>query len=963
MKAASSTSCMRFAILLLASLGNVQAQTQAQPSVTYDSIEDEWIYLWQTNRNRTFFPQSSLDLGSWDYFGALHFGPGSHVGRVQNNSSKGFFRLQYSDLPVATESEAETADFDLDGLTNIFELQESHTDPLGRDTDGDTLPDGWEVAHSTSPLDDGAVNPQNGPEGIFQALSSGNDPGPSPLITNAGAFSGGVQDHPNATLKDLDGDGLANEIDAGMYSRAINWITHHSAPHFVYRSISGYNSVSHGLIRGCNNIGDVIAERAIYSNGTWHLLGQLLTGEENYLPLSVQVDGRTHRAYVVAQPTATSVSDTGVVVGTGTVRFEPIEEEVTPNNWVTHQPPATTFAFVWDAWNLTPRILAHSPNSVLQGSYWDEYAQTSGDNVVIVRRRALPTSATNTNYQFQRISPIPGQSGTTSPYGVYVIFAIGERGLQAFNLAGGSNAFCWLPESSTPHSLLAESTFKTFNPRSFFFSAEPIYAGITPGAVGSHCLNFWDKTMIRYEDRWQEAIEIGDAALVTRKGVAVRSKLPTAVNLWQGGQTISLINAVANKDFTGSYVYPFDSTVDGRILINHFSQTEANSYGFLVPIDIDEVIADQIPGSFDNKLPSPYFKGYANNPMLMATTSLQQADLRVRVSHADPQIYVGARKRGTTAILGSAQAASEIIDFTFSVPEFSNFEYEIVAGYDTNASSVLDAGEVRVVFEKTPRADKDGNAATASLHLIDKIAIADSSQVNLERGLLLAAANVPGTDFAGDLLEAFITGSTTVSDASLSPPVTIAWNEPGLSHPVGARWDLNGEDLTYRFTFVDGSLASDHVEDSNAMAQIVGEAITLNKTALLNAHPGGDDYVTSSFINFTNEPDFNQTDPSDLPEEFSELGLAFGKVTITGTVRVSYKKTGSFLIVGGVEVIGSFDDLYDFAWGAGSIARQASFIQAGHATLAPPITPDSGKVFFTRVQFNTGFANTWNGTY
>jgi hypothetical protein len=611
--------------------------------------------------------------------------------------------------------------------------------------------------------------------------------------------------------------------------------------------------------------------------------------------------------------------------------------------------------------------LGHAANAVLTGGYWDEFAQISGDNVVLIKRRAVPTSATDSNYQFERISPIPGQSGTTGPYGAYIMSSTGERGLQGFTLAGGTNAFCWVPESSTPHSLLAETTLKTFSSRSSFNFSEPLYIGITPGTVGKHCVNFWERAMIRDEGRWQEAIEMGDATLVTPKGVAVRSRDPTAVTLWQGGQTISLVNAVANKNFTGAYIYPSDSTTDGRILINYFNLTDGDGYGFLVPIDIDEVIADQIPGSSFNKLPSPYFRGYANNPMLMATSSLQQANLRVKVSHADPKIYIGARKSGTTTILGSSSATSQIVDFAFSVPSSSNFEYEIVAGYDADSNSALDSGEVRVVFEKTTRADVDGNAATTNLDHIDKIVIVDSVQADLARTALLGPANFPGTDYTGDLLEAFINGSTSLDDATLSAPVTITWNQPGLSHPVGARWNSAGEDTTHRFTFADGTEASNDFEVSNAMGVIVGRTIGLNKTALLNAHPGGDDYITSAPLNFTEEIDFKDTDPASLPEGIPELWLAFGKVTITGTVRVTYKKSGSFLLVSGVEAIGSFDDVYDFAWGAagsgGDLARLAVSVQAAHATLAPSGTPNSDKVFFTRLSFNTGFVNSWNGTF
>lgn len=701
------------------------------------------------------------------------------------------------------------------------------------------------------------------------------------------------------------------------------------------------------------------------------MLADALTGTDHYLPLSVRVQDRTHRAYIEHQPNATSVADDGTIVGNGTVRFEAIEEEVAPNNWVTYEPPATTFSFIWDSWNVTPRILAHSPNALLLGSNWNEYAQISSDGVVQVRQRTNNSLAGGL-YRFQRFGGV-STPGTTGPYNVYITARTGEQGVQAFNIADGSNGFCWLPTAEVPHSVLAESTFKTFNSRSFFIPLrEPAFIGVTPGALGKYCLNFWDKTMIRHEDRWQEAIEIGDATLMTPKGVAFRSRIPNSVTLWQGGQTISLINAVPNKDFSGSSVFPLDATSDGRVLINHYSQTEANSYGFLVPIDIDEVIADQIPGSFDNQLPSPYFggnpdlprNGFANNPMLMATQSGQQAKLRVRVAVADPQIYVGARIRQTTAILGSASASSPVVDLTFNVPSFSKNLYDIVAGYDSNSNSALDGSEVRVVFEKTPRMDKEGYGSTANLQFIDKVIVVDSDQATWARTELVAGSIAPGAEFTGDLAQAFVQGSTTVPDATTTPTVPITSSQPGLSHPLGAVWNPAGEANTHRFTFGDGSPASDQVETSHALEQIVGKIITLNKTALLSAHPGTDEYITSGYITFTNEEkNFNETDPEELPGGIPELGFAFGKVSISGTIRVSYKKSGSFLFVGSVEAIGSFDDLYDFAWGTGGWAQTGAIVQAAHATLASSTYPQSGKVFFTRLEFNSGFVNTWNGTF
>ena len=58
---------------------------------------------------------------------------------------------------------------DSDGLTDAYELLVSHTNPSNADTDGDGIPDGWEVAHGLNPLvndagedpdDDGVTNYQ-----------------------------------------------------------------------------------------------------------------------------------------------------------------------------------------------------------------------------------------------------------------------------------------------------------------------------------------------------------------------------------------------------------------------------------------------------------------------------------------------------------------------------------------------------------------------------------------------------------------------------------------------------------------------------------------------------------------------------------------------------------------------------------------------------------------------------------
>lgn len=57
-----------------------------------------------------------------------------------------------------------TTDFDGDGLLDKDEYI-NHTDPKNPDSDGDGMPDGYEVANGLDPSDDGSTDPGNGPAG------------------------------------------------------------------------------------------------------------------------------------------------------------------------------------------------------------------------------------------------------------------------------------------------------------------------------------------------------------------------------------------------------------------------------------------------------------------------------------------------------------------------------------------------------------------------------------------------------------------------------------------------------------------------------------------------------------------------------------------------------------------------------------------------------------------------------
>jgi hypothetical protein len=386
----------------------------------------------------------------------------------------------------------------------------------------------------------------------------------------------------------------------------------------------------------------------------------------------------------------------------------------------------------------------------------------------------------------------------------------------------------------------------------------------------------------------------------------------------------------------------------------------------LSPIDIEEVISDQIAGNDANKLPTAFFKGEPNNPMVMAARTGQKAKLRVKMALTHPKVYVGARKVGASTILGSTAVTSSVIPVEFDVPANSHDMYEVVAGYDANTNSTLDNDEAKIVFKKTPLTNSTGATATDPDGILDKIIIVDQVQFSSSKSTLNTYSNTPGSEYAGDLIGAFAEGSKTIPNSTIALHITVSSTELGISHPVGAKWNASNQDSTYRFTFADGSPASTHTESSNALKEIVQKVIVDNKAALIAAYTGSPEWPVSPYYDFSDGKEFGKTDPDPFGDlGLSELGFAFGKVTLKGKLRVSYKKTGATSIeVGGIEVIGTFDDLYDFQYQKEVKAKNASMVQAGHATLAPSAEPDSGKIFFTKVEFNTGgFANTWNGTY
>lgn len=105
-------------------LGPVAADMAPQPPVSFtQAAPGTFAADWQGVAGRVYFMQWSLDLQTWLYAPFIDFGDGMHSRGVAGSAPKGFYRLHCVDDPEITSlDEARNADFDGDGLSNIFEV-------------------------------------------------------------------------------------------------------------------------------------------------------------------------------------------------------------------------------------------------------------------------------------------------------------------------------------------------------------------------------------------------------------------------------------------------------------------------------------------------------------------------------------------------------------------------------------------------------------------------------------------------------------------------------------------------------------------------------------------------------------------------------------------------------------------------------------------------------------------------
>lgn len=134
-------------------VGPISADMSPQPQVAFtQAAPGTFAADWEGVAGRVYFMQWSLDLETWFYAPLIDFGDGMHSRGLAGTSDKAFYRLQCIDDPAINSlDEAMAADFDSDGLSNVFEVTFGYSPHAAESTvDG---PDA-----SLDPDDDGLSN-------------------------------------------------------------------------------------------------------------------------------------------------------------------------------------------------------------------------------------------------------------------------------------------------------------------------------------------------------------------------------------------------------------------------------------------------------------------------------------------------------------------------------------------------------------------------------------------------------------------------------------------------------------------------------------------------------------------------------------------------------------------------------------------------------------------------------------
>ena len=229
---------MRYALALLAaglmSVMSAQAQTATDLNegqrVTTSATTGVFTLSWWGQAGRTYLIQQSFDLMTWQYVPTIVSGANGVSGmNFSCSDSRQFWRLRYTDQVYSGTAEA--ADFDYDGVSNQAELN-AGLDVFSADTDGDSLPDGWELANNLDAKSTLGMNGAQGdPDGDELTNVEEYNSGTNPRAADTDADTLSDYDEAyvyltNPSLADSDNDGLSDAAEVLIYlTNPMNWDT------------------------------------------------------------------------------------------------------------------------------------------------------------------------------------------------------------------------------------------------------------------------------------------------------------------------------------------------------------------------------------------------------------------------------------------------------------------------------------------------------------------------------------------------------------------------------------------------------------------------------------------------------------------------------------------------------------------------------------------------------------------
>ena len=338
-------------------------------------------------------------------------------------------------------------------------------------------------------------------------------------------------------------------------------------------------------------------------------------------------------------------------------------------------------------------------------------------------------------------------------------------------------------------------------------------------------------------------------------------------------------------------------------------------------ITVGNPVVEKITSHQD--IPHSYFNNSENQKKTLYLCANDIGEIKIKIDLLDipflNNAYVGILEHDIVANSKLIENKEIHFDFWDDAPIF-----DVVLGYDNNNNNKLDYVEIITTFP-------------TEMRLISR------TDYNFSYLLNIGMQNELG--IAGELLGCFLLIDEKPFEADLSS-ANLYYNNPSLSHPVGAKWDTSGKALIRHFIFNENtSVAKNVATDSRLINNLITFSLSQHNDEILEY--------------FNNNPEENEnifgpwncrTESGNNIITFDSFSLkaAFGHVVPTATLTVRIVRNESLISANEIWYNGHFTDIYDFDYLGVYPAIHGATIQLGYNI----IKNSAGEIFKTTVHFD-----------